>query len=64
MEHWLRALVGRLMGFFKTPQPSADRSRLMGMYLLGANRPSATGLQSAPTRERHNGRMPQTRRRE
>ena len=34
------------MGFFKTPQPSADRSRLMGMYLSGANRPSATGLQS------------------
>lgn len=64
MDKWLRTILTRISNLFASPQPSADRRRLMGMYLSGANQPATAGLRGAPTRERHDGKYAQTRKRE
>jgi hypothetical protein len=63
MTRSLRKFLGQIAGLFRSPQATADRSRLMGMYLSQANQPSDVGARGAPTRERQDGKFSQNRRR-
>jgi len=63
MTRWVSRLFGQLIRFFQSPQPTVDRSRLVGMYLSQANRPPDVGSRGAPNRERQDGKFAQNRRR-
>jgi hypothetical protein len=63
MTYWIRMIVSGLSRLFKPRQMPTDRSALVGMYLLNANRPSDTSLRGSGTRERQEGKFSQNRRR-
>ncbi len=62
MKNWLRVILNRWQLWSKPPRPTADRSRLVGMYLSQANHPFDSGRASG-TRERQEGKVSQNRRR-
>jgi hypothetical protein len=63
MRNWLRKFLGWWQQWFKPPPPPADRSRLVGMYLSGANKPLGAAGRGSDTRERQEGKFSQKRRR-
>ena len=63
MIRWLRMIRSGWKRLFGSPQPSADRSRLMGMYLSQANRPLDASGRGSDARGRQEGKFSQNRRR-
>ena len=63
MKYWLRMFSSWWRRFFRPPQPTADRSRLVGMYLSQANQPPDSGARGSEIRERQEGKFSQNRRR-
>jgi hypothetical protein len=59
----LHTLIAWIRGLFGPKHKGADRSRLMGMYLDGANRPTGAGNKGATGPERQNGKFAQKRKR-
>jgi hypothetical protein len=55
--------ISRIGSLFERKQDRLDRSRLMGMYLDQANRPTVTGMRGTANRERQDGKFAQNRRR-
>ena len=63
MISWLRTILGQIARWFRPPQATVDRSRLVGMYLSQANQAQDLSARGAPTRERQDGKFSQNRRR-
>jgi hypothetical protein len=63
MNYFLRLMLSGWNRLFKPPQATADRSRLVGMYLSQANKPLDSGARGSETRERQEGKFSQKRRR-
>jgi len=63
MNYWLRMILSGWRRLSKPPQVTADRSRLVGMYLSQANKPLDSGGRGSETRERQEGKFSQNRRR-
>ena len=59
----LHTLITRIQRLFAPKGRGADRSRLMGMYLDGANQPTGAGMRGATGPERQNGKFSQRRKR-
>jgi hypothetical protein len=56
-------ILGGWRRLFKPPQPTVDRSRLVGMYLTQANKPLDSSGRGSDTRARQEGKFSQNRRR-
>ena len=63
MMHWLRMILSGWKRLFKSPQATADRSRLVGIYLSQANKPLDSSGRGAGISERQEGKFSQKRRR-
>jgi len=63
MAQICKMIVGGLKRWFKPPQATVDRSRLVGMYLSQANKPLDFSTRGSETRERQEGKFSQNRRR-
>jgi hypothetical protein len=63
MTRLLRMILDGWRRLFKQPQPSVNRSQLVGMYLSQANKPLDSGMRGSGTRERQEGKFSQNRRR-
>jgi hypothetical protein len=63
MKHWLRMISNGWRRLFKPQQTTADRSRLVGMYLSQANKPLGSSVRGLDNRERQEGKFSQNRRR-
>jgi hypothetical protein len=59
----LHTLIAWIQGLFAPKQRRGGQSRLMGMYLDGANRPTGAGNKGATGPERQNGKFSQKRKR-
>jgi hypothetical protein len=57
----LHTLITRIQGLFGPKQRRGGQSRLMGMYLDGANRPTGAGMRGATSLERQDGKFAQKR---
>jgi len=63
MMQRLVIIARRLTNLLGRPQPTVNRSQLMGMYLSQANRTSVIGGRGAENRQRQDGKFAQNRRR-
>ncbi len=54
--------ISRIEKLFRPSPDRADRSRLMGIYLDQANRPTCTGMRGIASQERPDGRFVQDQR--
>ncbi len=64
MTRWFRTLTGYLASWFRSPPPTANRSRLMGMYLSQSNSREGNHSLLRRNRERSDGKFAQNRRRD
>jgi hypothetical protein len=57
----LHTLIARIEGLIGPKRRGAERSRLMGMYLDQANRPTGAGMRGVTSQERQDGKFAQNR---
>ena len=62
VNNWLRIILERVGRMLKPPQTKADQSRLMAMYLSGANQPTGAGMRGVANQECQDGKFAQNRR--